>query len=336
MNLQKQIYHRVLVCAALLLGAGSLAPHIMALEKGVDVSWMPQMEASGVIWKNKNGTQEDLLKICKELGVTTVRLRTWVNPSNDKSNGHCSQAETIALAQRAKAAGMNVYIDFHYGDTWNSVGHQNPPAAWAGMSYTNMKVALHDYTFNFLTALKNAGVTPNFCSPGNEINSGICHPTGSISNPAQMTGLIMEGQKAIKAVFPNCKVVIHVAQLQNSGAINMLDAYKANGGQWDVSGFSSYAHGGNVAGIISNMDTLASRYGKPVMQVEFGGAEANASSNKTDFQKFFDGMKALGSNGLGCFYWEPECYASWNGYGSGSWDPSTLRPTVALDPLGTN
>lgn len=326
----------VLCCAAFVVAGGLLATRAEALVKGADISWLPQLEASGRVFKNKNGVQEDLVKIIKELGVNTVRLRTWVHPSNDKSSGHCSQAETIALAVRCKNAGLAVMIDFHYGDTWNSVGTQTPPAAWAGQSYSQMKTTLFNYTFNFCVALKNAGVTPVYISPGNEINSGICKPTGSISNPVQMTGLLMEGYNAIKAVFPNCKVVIHVAQIQKSGAQTLLDAYSANGGKWDITGFSSYAHGGNVPGIVANMNTLRTRYNKPVMQVEFGGDVTKASQNKADLQSFLTAMKNLGSNGLGCFWWEPDCYVDWNGYGSGAWDVATQKPTIALDPFGTN
>ena len=335
MKQKNRIVGLALACAAFFIGASIIAPCVQAMEKGVDISWLPRMEANGYVFKNKSGVTQDCITICKGLGVNIVRLRTWVNPSSDDCAGHCSQAETIALAVRCKNAGLAVMIDFHYGDTWNSVGVQNTPAAWAGMSYANMQTALYNYTHNFCVALKNAGVTPLYISTGNEENSGICHPTGTISKPAQMTGLIMQGYNAVKAVFPSCKVVIHVAQIQKPAAQAMLDAYKANGGKWDVTGFSSYAAGSNVAGIVTNMNALVSRYGKPVMQVEFGETETKAASAKTDLQTFFNGMKALGSNGLGCFYWEPECQ-SFCAYAMGAWDPTTHQPTIALDPMGTN
>jgi arabinogalactan endo-1,4-beta-galactosidase len=329
------LFRRAVLGAVALSATVLLPTAAQALEKGVDISWLPRMEARGYTFKNKSGVTQDCITICKGLGANIVRLRTFVNPSStDDCGGHCSQSETIALAVRCQNAGLRVMIDFHYGDTWNSVGTQNPPAAWAGMSYSSMKTALYNYTYNFCTALKNAGVTPVYCSPGNEENLGICTPTGSVSNPSQMTGLIMQGYNAIKAVFPTCKVVIHVAQIQKTSAQAMLDAYKANGGQWDVTGFSSYASSTDAPSIVSIMNGLVTRYGKPVMQVEFGGNETNASGTKAAFQTFFNGMIALGSNGLGCFYWEPECQSFCN-YAMGAWDPSTHQPTIALDPLAT-
>src|SRR4051812_32798785 len=54
-----------------------------AFVKGADISWMPQMEAKGLTWNDKNGVQRDLLSILKDYGITAVSLRTWVNPSSD-------------------------------------------------------------------------------------------------------------------------------------------------------------------------------------------------------------------------------------------------------------
>jgi arabinogalactan endo-1,4-beta-galactosidase len=98
--------------------------------KGADVSWVQQMEATGYYWCNASGVREDIFTILKGYGLSAIRLRTWVNPSSDPVNGHCGIDETAALAVRAKNAGMAVNIDYHFGDTWNSVGVQYPPAAW--------------------------------------------------------------------------------------------------------------------------------------------------------------------------------------------------------------
>jgi len=37
-----------------------------------------------------------------------------------------------------------------------------------------------------------------------------------------------------------------------------------------------------------------------------------------------------GGNGLGVFYWEPESYNNWQGYGLGAFD-NTGKPTIAMD-----
>jgi len=235
------------------------------------------------------------------------------------------------MAVRCKNAGMAIDIDLMFGDTWNSVGVQNPPAAWANMSYSQMLSAMKSYVYNSMNVLKSNGITPNWVQIGNEINSGICHPVGSLSNPSQMTGLLNAAYTEVKAVFPSTLVLIHVAQPQKvSGVENMLDAYKAHGGQWDISAFSSYGSGSStISGIISNINTYKSRYGKPVMQVEFGGQVSKASTTEASLEEYIKGMKSIG--GLGVFYWEPEGYSPFTSYSMGAWDSSTREPTVAMN-----
>lgn len=102
------------------------------------------------------------------------------------------------------------------------------------------------------------------------------------------------------------------------------------GGNWDISAFSSYGSGSStISGIISNINTYKSRYGKPVMQVEFGGRYDRASRTETDLESYVTGMKNIG--GLGVFYWEPEVYSPFTSYNMGAWDPTTREPTIALD-----
>ncbi len=313
---------------ASLVGLLLSSPALHAATKGADVGYLPQMEANGYTWNDKNGVQRDVLSILKDYQIDSIRLRTWVNPSSDSHSGHCSQAETIDMAVRCKNAGYRIMIDFHYGDTWNSVGKQNPPAAWASMSYTQMKSALSSYVTGFCNALKAAGVTPEWIQNGNETNSGICRPTGSVSNPAQMTGLFLAGYDAIKAVFPNCKVIMHIAGPQNSDGQTMLDAYKANGGKWDITGCSSYASLGNQPGVQNAVLNLGTRYDKPVMMVEVGGPVSKPSETKQVVEKWLAGVP----NGV--FYWEPERYAPWTDGSSnlnGTWDSTTKRPTIAMD-----
>ena len=307
----------------------SLTTQAQSFAKGADIGWLPQMEANGYKFFNTSGQEEDCIQILKAKGINSVRLRTWVNPSADREAGHCSQAETIALAQRCKAAGLRVMINFHYGDTWNSVGVQNPPAAWAAMTYPQMQTALYDYVYNFCVAMKAGGVTPEWIQNGNEINSGICRPTGAVSNPVQMTGLLNKGYDAMKAVFPTTKVIIHVAQPQNTAAQALLDAYSSNGGRWDVTGCSSYAGTTNQVAVQGAVDNLRTRFGKEIMMVEVGGRWDRATDTKTVIINWISGMKSMG--GTGVFYWEPEGYAPFTAYSMTAWDATTRQPTIAMD-----
>ena len=317
---------------ALALGVGGFAPAAQAATfvKGADVSWLPQMEAKGYTWNNSAGVKQDVFTVLKGYGITAISLRTWVNPSSDPANGHCSIDETAQLALRAKNAGLQVLIGFHFGDTWNSVGVQNPPAAWASMSYSQMLQAMYDYVYHSCNVIKYYGVTPAWVKIGNETNSGICKPTGSISKPAQMTGLLNAAYDMSKQVFPSTPVLVHLAQPQNLTSIQtFLNAYRDNGGRWDITGLSSYAQGSNVAGVLTNMRSIQSSYGKPVMQVEYGGPVTKPTQVRDSLKQFIAGIKGFG--GLGTFYWEPEGYPSFNNYTSSAWDESTHRPTAALD-----
>jgi arabinogalactan endo-1,4-beta-galactosidase len=327
----------VLLGAAAATGAATLglattaAPaQAASFIRGADISWMPQMEANGYYWLDKNGVRRDLFTILKQYGISAVRLRTFVNPSSSPTDGHCSLDECAALAVRCKNAGFQILIDLMFGDTWNSVGTQTPPAAWASLSYADMRQAMYDYVYHAMNVLKYNSVTPAWVQIGNEINSGICRPTGGVGKPAQMTGLLMAAHDMVKQVFPSTAVVIHLAQPQNLASIQtMLNAYVANGGQWDVTGLSSYAQGGNVAGVLTNMQAIQSQYGKPVMQVEYGGPVTKPAQVRDSLKAFVAGVQGFG--GLGTFYWEPEGYSPFTSYGSVAWDAATRMPTAALD-----
>ena len=310
--------------------------------KGADISWAQQMAANGYYWKNSSGVGAAsgstanqqityLLNILKGYGVNAIRLRTWVNPSTSPTNGNCDQAQTIAMAVLCQSAGLPVDIDFHFGDTWNSVGVQNPPAAWASLTYSEMETALGSYVNGFMTAMKAAGVTPGWVQLGNETNSGICLPTGGLNNPSQMTGLLMAGYNNLKDVFPSVPAIIHLAQPQDSGIEPFYNAYVQYGGKWEISGFSSYGSGTEVAPIVADMLNYGKMYSHPVMQVEFGGPENNPSGTETSLEVYINGLNSGG--GLGVFYWEPEVYAPFDTYSEGAWQTNG-EPTTALEGFG--
>ncbi len=174
--------------------------------KGADVSWLPQMEASGFKFYNEKGTEEDCLKILKDHGINTIRLRTFVNPSNDKRSGHCSKDETVAMAVRAQKMGMRIMIDFHYSDSWADPGKQKKPAAWEGHSFPQLLNDVYSYTADVMTSLKNNGVKPEWVQVGNETPGGMIYPEGKTSNWKQLAQLINKGYDAVKAVSPGQKL----------------------------------------------------------------------------------------------------------------------------------
>jgi arabinogalactan endo-1,4-beta-galactosidase len=323
------------------LGAGALAlgelrsaqPAAAAtFYKGADVSWVPQMEANGYYWLNASGVRQDILTILKGYDLSAIRLRTFVNPSSDPVNGHCSISETAAMAVRVQDAGMAVSIDYHFSDTWADEGHQSPPAAWAGLSYTQLLSTMQSYVNSSMNVIKNAGVTPTWVQIGNEINSGICLPVGGVNIPAQMTGLLNAAHDEVKQVFPNAIVVIHLASPQKTSVPAFFSAFNANGGRWDMNGFSSYGSASAAAGLVADMASVSRTYGKPFMQVEVGGPSSNPAGTETTVQNY---LSALVSNGgQGCLYWEPEVYSPFTSYAMGAWN-TNREPTVIMNAFSS-
>lgn len=83
--------------------------------RGVDWSSLTVETKSGATFSTSKGVTEPLEKILVASGVNIVRQRVMVNPSN----GEYNLAYNLALAKRAKAAGLKVYLAFMYGDGWN-------------------------------------------------------------------------------------------------------------------------------------------------------------------------------------------------------------------------
>jgi len=299
---------------------------------GSDVSWVTQMEASGLKFYNSSGTQQDLFTILKGLGINSIRLRAWVNPSA----GWCNTADVVAKAIRAKNAGMSILIDFHYSDTWADPGDQNKPAAWASEDFTDLMTTTYNYTLNTLNTLKSNGITPTWVQVGNETSNGMLWTDGEASvNMKNFAWLVNCGYNATKAVFPSAKVVVHLANGYDNTTFRWLfDGLKANGASWDVIGMSLYPTTSNWSTLnsecLTNMNDMVSRYGKQVMICEAGMSESAATTCKSFLSDLITKVKSVsGGNGLGVFYWEPEAYNNWQGYGSGAFDP-TGKPTVAL------
>ena len=96
---------------------------------------------------DEDGQEADCFQILKDHGINSIRLRTFVNPSDNKFSGHCSRDETVAMALRAQKWGMKVMIDFHYSDSWADPGKQRKPKAWEGHDFPTLLNDLYEYTF---------------------------------------------------------------------------------------------------------------------------------------------------------------------------------------------
>ncbi|WP_461451878.1 glycoside hydrolase family 53 protein [Mucilaginibacter sp.] len=301
--------------------------------KGADVSWATQMESSGYKFYDKNGNQQDIFNLMKSLGFNSIRLRAWVNPTN----GWCNTKDVVAKAVRAKNAGLNVMIDFHYSDVWADPGDQNKPAAWVNLSFANLVTTVGTYTTGVMDTLKLNGVTPKWVQVGNETNDGMLWQDGRAStNMANFAALVTSGYNAVKAVSPSTKVIVHLSNGYDNSLFEwMFDGLKANGAKWDIIGMSLYPTISNYttldAQCLANMNDMVLRYGTPVMIVEVGIEEDQPTIAQAFLTDILQKTRSVpNKQGLGVFYWEPESYNSWQGYTLGAFD-NTGKPTIALN-----
>jgi arabinogalactan endo-1,4-beta-galactosidase len=326
----RSIAARLAAVAFLLPAAFSEA----AAVKGADISWTSEIEANGYSYYNRSGVKKDILAIMKEQGMTAVRLRVWVNPSQGWYNG---TQEVVAKAQRAKAAGLSVMIDFHYSDSWADPGKQTKPAAWSGYTFQQLMDAVWNSTRYTLQALKDVGVTPAWVQVGNETNNGMLWNDGKANpNMKNYAWLTNTGYNAVKSIFPNAQVIVHLANCWDNANFRWIfDGLKANGAQWDIIGASNYpttksgTSWQNVNSMcLSNLNDMVSRYGKGVMITEIGVPWDNASAYTIVKDMITKVGQVSGGKGLGIFYWEPEAFPGWSGYTLGGMDNNKKATAV--------
>ncbi len=268
---------------------------------GADISFLPQLEERGIRFSDK-GVEKDAIQILKDHGFNYIRLRIFNDPANDSGyspkKGFCNLDYTKQMAKRIKAAGMKLLLDFHYSDTWADPGKQYKPAAWKGLSFTELKKALYDYTRQVMAELKEQGTTPDMVQIGNEINHGIVWPEGSIFNPDGLAQLINAGTAAVKSVDPKVVMMLHVALGgQNHESVHFIDQMLARNVSFDVIGESYYPKWhGTLDDLRDNLNDLVSRYNKDVIVVEYSALKEQV--NKIAFE-------LPGGKGKGTCIWKP-------------------------------
>lgn len=310
--------------------------------KGADVSWLSEFESNGALFYDANGKPQECMALLRDLGMNSIRLRVWVNPDG----GWCGKDDVVAKAWRAHKLGMRLMIDFHYSDTWADPGKQYVPAAWKDYTFEQMKQAVADHTRDVLIALKERNIDVEWVQVGNETSDGMLWNdadgadalavTGRASkNMANFAAYVNAGYDAVKAVYPDAKVIVHLDKGNKLSQYTwMFDGLKQHGAKWDVIGMSLYPDWitdqtwQQVSDdCLANMQALATKYGCNVILSEIGMVW-NSENAAPFLKKMVDGCKAL-TICEGVFYWEPETYGNLNGYDKGAFDDSG-KPTVAL------
>ena len=341
---------------------------VVEFYKGADISWVTELESKGQKFYNTTGKEMECTALMKEYEMNAIRLRVWVDPS--AHDNWCNKEDVLVKAKRAKALGMEVMIDFHYSDWWADPAKQNIPASWKGHSFEDMKKDLANHTKEVLQLMKDNGITPKWVQVGNETTNGmlwsvetneqgweikdengntiITESMGHATrNPKQYAGFFAAGYDAVKEIFPDAIVIVH---LDNGFDANLYDwnlgILTSNGAKFDMSGMSLYPywaesfHGKTadqtISGCMANIKRLSAKYGCDVMIVETGMLCADEQGKLVSASVLEEGYKQLAriikeSKAVGCkgvFYWEPECKPSQYKLGAFTEDG---RPTRIMD-----
>lgn len=338
MKLQKLLLAVLLVLIPVVRVTALTAPEPFWL--GADVSWVTEMEKKGETWATVAGEPRDCFALMKDYGLNAVRLRVWVDP---REHGNwCDVADTCAKAKRAKAAGQEVMIDFHYSDWWADPAHQTTPAAWREHDLAQLGRDVAAHTESVLKSLKAAGVEPRWIQIGNETTNGFLWPLGrATDHPAGYAQLFKAGYEAAKRVCPSACVMVHLDGGHNAGRTAWNLGLLAKGGaKWDAIGLSLYPWWCRkeipdadkvVTDCMANIRALGVRWQCPVVIAEVGfdcTPPAYAEGRRLLARVVREARTQTEGVCRGVFYWEPECRPS--KYRLGAFDERG-RPTPIME-----
>lgn len=304
--------------------------------RGADVSWSTEMEADGMTFCDRQGAETDIFRLMSDIGMNAVRLRVWVNPERKQPllggtayGAWSDKADVVAKARRAKAAGLDVMIDFHYSDYFADPGRQAKPVAWEGLTFGELKSAVAEHTKSVLSALKAEGIEPRWVQVGNETNNGMIWPDGQIKWNAERASsfrryadLSNAGYDAVKEILPDASVIVHHDRAVDDN-IWFYDEFRSHGGKFDMIGLSHYpgwdSWQADNAKAVKNAGTIGAKFGVPVMICETGYSNYDplrAEKVMADLMAKATSAEAV----CGVLYWEPEVYGGWDHtYWDGTW-----------------
>jgi len=321
--------------------AGITVPQVEGLAddfmNGVDASSILSLEESGVTFRDFDGDEADVFDVMADAGVNWSRIRVWNDPYDADGNGYgggtvdAERATEIGL--RSTAAGMQVFVDFHYSDFWAHPGQQPLPKAWEGLTLQERADAMYDYTVETLTGMATAGVDVGMVQIGNE-NSGLLLAETSWPDSGVLFDAASRGVR--DALGEDVKIAIHFTnpERQNYGWLaEQLAAYDTDPAtdgvqpiDYDVFASSYYAYWhGTLENLTSQLAGVAADYGKEVIVAETSWAytledgDGYPNNIRTPYDQYstsvqgqalavrdvIEAVANVGEAGLGVFYWEP-------------------------------
>jgi arabinogalactan endo-1,4-beta-galactosidase len=319
---------------------------------GVDISYANEMDDCGAVYR-AGGKAVDQYQFFKSAGANVARIRLWNDPDWTR---YSNLADVKRSIRRAKAAGLQVLLDFHYSDDWADGEKQIAPTAWARLSTPDQAKALYAFTADTLRELDREGLTPELVQVGNETNGEIVSSLAKAKEPIDWTRnalLFNAGIKAVRDVGAETRIkprlMLHIAQPENVEPW-FAAAAKAGVTDFDIIGISYYSKWSkrSMADLGATINRLRHTYAADVLVVEtaypFTTDNADSSPNLLGEDSLIAGYPAtpagqkkylvdltqlvLANGGAGVFYWEPAwvstktCGTRW-GKGS-NWENAAL------------
>ena len=246
---------------------------------GVDASMVQEVEKNGGVYFNQDGREQEVFQILRRSGVNFVRFRLWNKPSSNRYNyayggGNNDLEVDLAMAKRAKAANLNVMIDFHYSDFWADPDRQNIPLAWVNLNQSEIPEAIKTFTTETLQKFKDEGVNVDAVQIGNETNNGMAGYSINWNDTDKSFDVMAEmmkcGIEGAKSVFPNIRTLIHLANGGNTAEFeNYFMAMESRKVDYDIIGASFYPHlSGSLEDLQQNLNNISEKTGKPVIIAE--------------------------------------------------------------------
>lgn len=281
MHLSGRTRPGIRLAAALILAWWAASAPAAPFLAGADFSDLALFESDGVTYKDA-GQVEDGLSILKAHGINCVRLRLFTSSAAqaaaDPYNYGNNLSYTLSLAQRVKAAGLLLLLDFHYSDTWADPGHQATPSAWTNLNFTQLVQEMRGYNSNTLAAFVAAGARPDYVQIGNEITSGMLWPLGEVpgGNAAAQWSQLGQLMKAAEQGIEDAtgtnrpQFIVHIDRGGDWATTQwFFDNLNAQGVPFDIIGESYYPFfHGPLSGLDNCLTNAALRYGKPLLVAE--------------------------------------------------------------------
>ncbi|CAN5267797.1 hypothetical protein BH11BAC6_BH11BAC6_08490 [soil metagenome] len=238
--------------------------------RGADLSFLPEIEENNVLFY-KGTTATPVLDIMKSYGCNLVRVRLWYQPANE----HSGLEEVLAFCKTIHDKGMQIFLDFHYSDTWTDPANQATPAAWAALDINDLQDSVFEYSKRVIGFLKAQNTLPAIVQVGNETNGGMLWNTGKVYNGSteNWTDYASLVKKAIEGIRSEdlenkIKIMLHYGGID--GADYFFSHIKQQQVAYDMIGVSYYPWWSttNLATVQQTLNALAATYNKPVMIAE--------------------------------------------------------------------